>query len=315
MHDLHPLRFVPILRRYVWGGRRLESSLGKPLPPGDDWAESWEIADLDEDQTCAAAGPLAGEPLHALVEHRGAELLGRHHPQRRFPLLLKLLDAEKNLSVQVHPEPRASGKSEAWFVLEARPGSLIYAGLKPGVDRPALESAVREGTCEKCLHAFHPAPGDCVFIPPGVVHALGAGLLVAEIQQPSNVTFRLFDWNRLGADGRPRPLHIQEALDAVDYGRGPVDPRTPQPTDRPGVERLVECNGFIWERLRFDSIETLGGDDRCRVICVVQGATQIAGDPAGTPLRRGDSVLLPARLGSVRLTPLEPTELLAAFPP
>ena len=137
------------------------------------------------------------------------------------------------------------GKTEAWVVVEAPPGSLIYAGLNPGVDRQALAAAVGDRRCQDCLHSFAARAGDCVFLPTGTVHALGAGLLVAEIQQSSDATFRLFDWNRVGPDGQPRPLHVEQALEAVDYLRGPLSPIRPKPTDRPEAVRLVECDKFV----------------------------------------------------------------------
>ncbi len=168
-----------------------------------------------------------GMALGTLVRELGADLLGRHHPQDHFPLLFKFLDVRENLSVQVHPndeqaarlDPPDRGKSEAWFVLSAEPGSRVYAGLRDGVDRTALEPAVAHGQAESCLHSFEPAPGDCVLVPAGTVHALGAGLLVAEIQQSSDTTFRLFDWNRVGPDGLPRPLHVEQAVAVGGFSR------------------------------------------------------------------------------------------------
>jgi mannose-6-phosphate isomerase len=323
MASLYPLRFRPILRRYLWGGRRLESSLGKPLPPGDDWAESWEISDHGTDQSIVESGPLAGRTLHELVGRCGRELLGRHHPQPRFPLLLKFLDAAQTLSVQVHPndgqaarlDPPDAGKTEAWLVVEAAPGSLIYAGLRPGVDRERLTMTVREGTCEECLNSFPASPGDCVFVPAGTVHALGAGVLAAEIQQSSDTTFRLFDWNRLGPDGRPRSLRVEQGLDVVDFARGPVMPQRPLATDRPQVSRLVECDKFVWDRFDFDSPMSIGGDDRCHILTVLEGEVWIEGDPAGSAIPRGGSALLPASLGQVQLCPQGRTVLLDAYLP
>jgi len=323
MISLYPLRFRPILRQYLWGGLRLATSLGKKLPPGDRWAESWEVSDHGPDQSVVEFGPLAGTTLGQLVAKHGKSLLGRHDPQPRFPLLLKFLDAAQTLSVQVHPDdaraakldPPELGKSEAWIVLEAEPGSMIYAGLKSGIDRRALKEAIRRGQCEDCLHAFQPTPGDCVFVPAGTVHALGAGLLVAEIQQSSDVTYRLFDWNRVGPDGRPRPLHIEQGLDAVDYNRGPVQPQRPRTTDRPPVSRLVECEKFVLDRWEFDSPQSIGGDNRCCLISVLEGAVRLEGDPSGLPLARGGTALLPAELHDVRLSPQDRTVLLATFLP
>ena len=212
-------------------------------------------------------------------------------------------------------EPAECGKSEAWVVLDSGLASVIYAGLKAGVDRAALESAIREGRCRECLHTLHPSAGDCIFLPAGTVHALGAGLLVAEIQQPSDVTYRLFDWNRVGADGRPRPLHVGEGLEAVDFGRGRVEPQSPRPTDRPQVSRLVECEKFVLDRWEFDRPLSAGGDDRCHVIAVLAGAARVAGDPAGIDLPRGGAALLPAVRGAVELSPLGRCVLLDAWLP
>ena len=191
------------------------------------------------------------------------------------------------LSVQVHPNdeqaarlnPPDLGKTEAWYILSADPGSRIYAGLRPGVDHQQLADAIRQGTCEKLLHHFEPKAGDCLFIPAGTVHALGAGLLVAEVQQSSDTTFRLYDWNRVGPDGKPRPLHVEQGLAVVDFQRGPVDPVQPQPTDRPWVSRLVACEKFIMDRWDFDQPQAIGGDDRFHIVCVLQGAVRIEWRP------------------------------------
>src|SRR5487761_1241005 len=252
MAPLYPLRFQPILRRSIWGGRRLGSVLGKTLGEGDDYAESWEVCDRGDDQSLVAAGPLQGASLGQLVRERGNDLLGRHAPQPRFPLLFKFLDAQ--------------------------PHSLIYAGLKRGFDRAALKRELARGTCELCLHHFEPRPGDCLFLPAGVVHAIGAGLLIAEIQQSSDVTYRLFDWNRVGADGRPRSLHVEQALDVIDFASGPAGPQTPRPAGRPNVERLVECDKFVLDRWQTGSPETIGGDGCFHLLAVIDGELTIAGD-------------------------------------
>src|SRR3954451_8170157 len=256
MSVLPLLRFEPILREYIWGGRRLGTELGKPIGSGDHYAESWEIVDHGNDQSIVADGPLVGRTLHEIVTQDGDALFGRSRRRPQFPLLFKYLDCQRVLSVQVHPndqqaaklDPPDLGKTEAWVVLAADPGSKIYAGLKSGVDRKMLEAAVANGRCEECLHEFKARPGDCVFIEAGTVHALGAGLLVAEIQQASDTTSRLFDWNRVDQDGKPRQLHIEQALDVTDYARGPVNPVTPVATDDREIERLVQCDKFILDR-------------------------------------------------------------------
>jgi mannose-6-phosphate isomerase len=321
MPELYPLRFKPVLRRYIWGGRRLESLLGKSLGEGGDYAESWEVVDHDEDQSVVAHGPLAGRTLANLLVEHGEALLGRHHPLERFPLLLKFLDCNRTLSVQVHPndegaarlDPPDLGKMEAWVVLAADPGSVIYAGLKPGVDQAALRQALEAGTCESCLHTIEPRVGDCVFIPPGLVHALGEGLVVAELQQSSDVTFRLFDWNRLDPAGNPRPLHIEQALDVIDYDHGPVQVQSSQPTDQLHVERLVACDKFVWDRWTISQPQTIGGDNRFHVLAVIEGSVTIAGDPSGQPIKKGQVVLLPAELGETELRVDGPSVLLDGY--
>lgn len=318
MPDLYPLRFEPLFRRYLWGGRKLGTLLGKPIGEGSDYAESWEVVDRDADQSRVASGPLAATTLGELVQKRGKALLGRHDPQARFPLLVKFLDCEKVLSVQVHPDdamaarlnPPDLGKTEAWVVLSAEPGSFIYAGLKRGFDRAALEREVHRGTCELCLHRIEPKAGDCLFLPAGAVHALGPGLVIAEIQQSSDATFRLFDWNRVGADGKPRPLHIEQSLQAIDYSLGPLSVQKPTPTERSFAQRLVECDKFVLDRWQFDKPQTIGGDDRFHIVAVLEGAIEAAGDPAGKPLLKGQTMLLPADVGQCKMTPTAATTLL-----
>ncbi|HVU89564.1 MAG TPA: type I phosphomannose isomerase catalytic subunit [Pirellulales bacterium] len=323
MTPLYPLRFHPLLRHYMWGGEKLRTLLGKSFDDHATCAESWEICDRGADQSVVAAGPLAGTTLGELVITRGAELLGRHAPQPRFPLLFKFLDARLKLSVQVHPDDeRASqltppdlGKTEAWVVMDAEPDGLIYAGLKRGFDRAALAREIARGTCELCLHSFVPRAGDCIFLPAGVVHALGGGLLVAEIQQSSDTTWRLFDWNRLGPDGRPRALHIAEALDAIDYAAGPVSPVHPAATEKSAVERLVECDPFVLDRWRLSERYELRDDDRCHILAVVEGAVEVSDDAAQVPLKLGETMLLPARRAATSMIPRPSAIVLDAFLP
>lgn len=306
---MHPLILAPIYRRYLWGGRRFVAALGRDLPPGDEYAESWELVDRGSDQSLVAAGPLAGTALGTLVRDRGAELLGRHAPRAAFPLLFKFLDACQDLSVQVHPDddraarltPPDFGKTEAWYVIDAAPGSRIYAGLKPGIDREAFAAALRAGRCGDVLHAFEPRPGDCIFIPAGTVHAIGAGLLVAEIQQSSDVTYRLHDWNRVGADGRPRPLHVEAGLEAVTRF-GPVAPVQPTATADPAVRRLVACDYFSFDEVRPTGPWEVGGDGACHFLAVLSGTVRFDDGWRLPPVGRGGCVLLPAACGRQRLS-------------
>jgi mannose-6-phosphate isomerase len=299
-----PLVLRPLYRRYLWGGRRFATDLGRDLPPGDDYAESWELVDRGADQSVVAIGPLAGATLGGLVRERGGELLGRHAPLPAFPLLFKFLDACRDLSVQVHPDdaraarlvPPDRGKTEAWYVVAAAPDSRIYAGLAAGVDAAAFAAALRAGRCAEVLHSFAPRPGDCVFVPAGTVHAIGAGLLVAEIQQSSDVTYRLHDWGRTGPDGRPRPLHVEAGLEAATR-TGPVNPVRPTPTADPAVRRLVTCDAFLFDEVAPAGRWAVGGDDGCHFLAVVSGRIRFADHWGLPPLARGGSCLLPAAAG------------------
>jgi mannose-6-phosphate isomerase len=319
----HPLRFLPIFRRYLWGGRRLETLLGKSLPAGDDFAESWEIVDRVADQSVVVAGPWQGTALQDLIAHDQVAFYGRSRPAGPFPLLFKFLDAHRDLSVQVHPDdtqaarlnPPDRGKTEAWVVLHADPGSQIYAGLRPGIDRAALSAAIQQGNTAACLHRFEPATGDCVFIPAGTVHALGAGLVVAEIQQSSDVTYRLFDWNRVGADGQPRPLHIEAGLETIDFSTGPVNPVMPSQAPARGRQRLVACEKFVLDRCRTDAPLQTGGDDRLHILAVVSGAVILERDPMAQPLNAGQTVILPAAAGPLTCTPQGTAEFLDIYLP
>jgi mannose-6-phosphate isomerase len=298
---LSPLRLKPLLQRYLWGGRRLETLLGKTLGEGDDYAESWEAVDHQDGQSVVLNGPLAGLTLRELMVRHGVELLGKHAPLPRFPLLFKFLDAQKTLSVQVHPNdaqasqqsPPDLGKTEAWVVLAADPGARIYAGLAPGTTREVLAAALDSGTCEKRLHVIEPQVGDCVFIPAGTVHALGAGLVIAEIQQASNTTFRLFDFNRVDKHGKSRPLHIAESLAVTDFARGPVSPQRPVfLSDQ--TERLVACDKFVLDRHTLHGFLSLPSDSRFHLLAVIGGEVNLRCGDFAEPLTLGTTVLLPA---------------------
>jgi mannose-6-phosphate isomerase len=327
---MHPLIFQPIYRTYLWGGRRFETRLERPLPAGETFAESWELVDRGDDQSVVAAGPLAKTTLGSLVREQGRELMGRHDGIAAFPLLFKFLDARLPLSVQVHPDdtragrldPPDRGKTEAWYVVDAEPGSLIYAGLREGVTAADLAAAIACGNVDRCLHSFEATRGDCIFIPAGTVHAIGAGLLIAEIQQSSDVTYRLFDWNRVGPDGRPRPLHIEAGIDAVTC-LGPVAPRTAErraPGTNAASEKdaaiipLVACEYFILDLCspaeRGESVWAIGGDDSPHFVAVLSGTLQL--DPSWEipPLGVGRCVLLPASLARQPLRGTPGTQLL-----
>ncbi|MGE0757360.1 MAG: type I phosphomannose isomerase catalytic subunit [Pirellulaceae bacterium] len=320
---MYPLRFQPLYRHYLWGGRRLETVLGKQLGDGDHYAESWEIVDRGPDQSVVENGPWAGRTLHDLIVEQPLEMLGAAADQRTCPLLFKFLDAQQPLSLQVHPNddqagrltPPDRGKTEAWYVLHAEPGSVLYAGLKRGFDEPALRREIQRGTAELCLHRLQPRPGDCIFIRAGVPHALGAGLVIAEIQQASDTTYRLYDWNRVGPDGQPRPLHVDQALAVIDFEAGPPGIQTLQPTSDPRRTRLVECDKFVWDRWQCADTVELGGDGRFHIVAVTSGRLRVSGEPSGRPLCRGQTLWIPAAASPVQFTAQEPSELLDAYLP
>ena len=247
-----PCVSTPILRPMVWGGRRLGERAGQDdCRTQQPYGESWEVSDHPSHRSVVAGGPLAGRSLRQLVQEHRVPLLGcRSRRYDRFPWLVKFLDAHDWLSVQVHPDdepvrtlwPGEGGKTEVWFVLDELPGSRIYAGLMPGVDEAELRAALAAGTVAECLHSFKPRPGDCVFLPAGTVHAVGGGVLMAEVQQTSDATFRLFDWNRRDAQGKRRALHIEESLACIDWSQGPVTPI--HVGAGVGSQALVKCPYF-----------------------------------------------------------------------
>jgi mannose-6-phosphate isomerase len=311
---LYPLRFEPILRQLIWGGRRLGTVLHKAIGAGSDYAESWELSDYHDKVSIVNEGALVGTTLRELVRRRGAELLGTAlGPREQFPLLVKFIDANEALSVQVHPDDETArrmtgenGKTETWVILAADPGSLIYAGLKPGVGRDELNQAIESGDVERLLHRFEPRPGDSILIEAGTVHAIGAGVLLLEIQEMSDTTFRVFDWNRVGADGKPRPLHISEAMESIDFGRGPVNPIIPEWEDLAAVgtrERLTRSRYFALERVRFHQPMTVGHHDRFTVLMGLEGRSEVVHGPLRIGLDFGQTLLLPAAIGPCGIVP------------
>jgi len=318
---LPPLQFVPFLRPMVWGGRRLATKLGKQLPDDQLYGESWEISDHPLHRSVVADGPLAGTTLRQLMETRREELLGPATKFSTFPILVKFLDCSDWLSVQVHPDeeavkklwPGEGSKTEAWFVIDAEPGSRMYAGLKPGVGQREMRAALHAGTVAECLHSFEPKPGDFVFLPAGTVHAVGGGVLMAEVQQTSDATFRLFDWNRLDAQGNARQLHIEEALACIDWNQGPAVPLHVSgfPNDATSqVKPLVSCPPFTLEFVRGTTRICRNFAGRPTLIVVLHGEAILEDTATGERLARGQTWLLPASMGKVDIHPHESVSLL-----
>jgi mannose-6-phosphate isomerase len=222
---LYPLVFQPIFKDRVWGGHELARLYGKKIPAGQPIGESWEISDRPGDASVIANGPLAGKNLRWLMENHAAEILGDAKPaaEGRFPLLCKILDAREKLSLQVHPPADKAAKlngepkTEMWFIADAAPDASLYVGLKRGATRGEFERKISDGSVADCFHRIPVKAGDTMFLPSGRVHAIGAGLVIFEIQQNSDTTYRVFDWNRTGLDGKPRELHIAQSLASIDF--------------------------------------------------------------------------------------------------
>lgn len=311
----YPLRFRPVLKQTIWGGRRLGDILRKPLGDATNYAESWEVVDHGEDQSVVDNGSLTGRSLRQLILDHRSWLMGDVH-EKQFPLLLKYLDCHQVLSVQVHPDDKYAarmpvpdrGKTEAWYVVGSAPDSVIYAGLRSGVRREDMVAAMREGRTADVLHSFHPSPGDCVFIPARTVHALGPGLLIAEIQQSSDTTFRLHDWDRVDAEGISRELHVDQSINVINFGAGPVNPTKSDRTVS-GWQNLVRCTKFQLQSMEKGDGK-IGGDDKFHIITVPRGnATMRYGDES-LDLTGGDTVLLPAAMPETQVEVADNSTLL-----
>lgn len=310
---MEPLLFEPLIKQIRWGGRKLGSVLRKPIGSATDYAESWEIADHPSGQSIVAAGQYAQTTLSDLLENFSHDLMGRHHAMEQFPLLIKYLDANDWLSLQVHPNDQQAqqydsaenGKTEAWIILQAEPDSKIVSGLKAGVTREVFEQHLLAGTVEETLHMIPAQAGDCVFVPAGTVHALGPGILLAEVQQQSNLTFRLHDWGRVGSDGLPREIHVQESLECIDFDRGPVNPVTPVQLSngRHHFEELVRSDYFVIRRHAAIDEFQLKLDDRFRILMLLEGNATVATDAGEATLSKGTTVLLPATTSNATVCP------------
>lgn len=298
---MDPIRFKPLLKRIRWGGTRLGSALGKELGSEADYAESWEVVDHGDDQSVICSGRLAGLTLQELLEVYNDDVLGISSGLTQFPLLVKFLDANDRLSVQVHPnnaqaksfDSTENGKTEAWIIVDAQPGSRVYAGLKEGVTADIMRSAIGNGTLEDCLHSFEVSPGDCVFIPAGTVHAIADGILLAEVQQSSDITFRLHDWDRVDTNGQPRQLHIEKAIKCIDFDAGPVERQIPQSIEN--GEELVNCEHFVIQRYSQWGQFELPNDNRFHILMGLAGEASVHTESRVDRLKCGQTILLPAR--------------------
>ena len=315
MANAEPIVFEPLPMERVWGGRRLEDLYGKTLPQGAPIGESWEIVDREDAQSVVHSGTFRGTTLHELWTRRRGEIFGvayESHTAPRFPILIKLLDARETLSVQVHPPPHMSEalggepKTEMWYFADASPGASIYVGLKQGITREQFERMLREGHVEEALHVIPVESGDSIFIPSGRLHAIGRGNVIVEVQQNSDTTYRVFDWNRTGLDGVPRKLHIEKSMASIDFND--FEPSADHINDG----TIAECPFFKVEKLQLPSWIPACGEGKFSIVTVVSGAASCA----GISFKPGDFFLVPAALADATLEPaVENTEILRSTLP
>lgn len=297
-----PLTFTPLFKERIWGGRRLETLFGKNLPTNRRIGESWEIVDRPEAQSVVREGAWRGQTLHDLWMNHRREVFGDIADAPRFPLFLKLLDAEEKLSVQVHPPAEVAAelggepKTECWYVMQADTGAELYAGLKKGSTRAAFETALEHGTVAEQIHRIPVRAGDAMFLPSGRVHAIGAGNLLVEIQQNSDTTYRVFDWNRTGDDKAPRALHVAESLRSIDF-----DDYEPELV-RPSGESLIANALFAIDRWELKTEREVAPLGRFAIVVCLTGKIRCASVEVGP----GEFFLVPASLTDRVLRPIAP---------
>ncbi|NMA96136.1 MAG: class I mannose-6-phosphate isomerase [Clostridiales bacterium] len=312
---LYPLKFKPIFKEKIWGGDVLKRRYNMKLP-SSKIGESWNIASHKNGMSVVSNGPLKGESLEDIIKKYGRKLLGKTDDGKtidEFPLLIKLLDARDVLSVQVHPddvyakeyESGELGKTEMWYIIDADPGSFIVYGVEPNITRDGFRKAIEAGDVESCLRRLDIEPGDVIYMPAGMVHAIGAGILLCEIQQNSDTTYRVYDWDRIGDDGMPRELHIDKALDVIDfeglYTRDKLNGLTIYEGDS-SKTYYIATNHFAVEKLRIQG--TLADSTDCHnfhALTAIEGSGCIVYEKGHVEFSGGDSILIPAVLGNYKI--------------
>ncbi len=322
---LYPLTFHPIFKERVWGGREIEKLYGKKIPAAVPIGESWEISDRPGDESVIANGPLAGKNLRWLMENHATKILGdaKAASGNRFPILCKILDAREKLSLQVHPpaskakELRGEPKTEMWFIADAAPDASLYVGLKRGVTHAEFEKKISDGRVADCFHKIPVRMGDTMFLPSGRVHAIGDGLVIFEIQQNSDTTYRVFDWNRVGLDGQPRELHVAQSLGSIDFNdfEPKLVPENFRQANGFKFRLLVEDPLFTVQEMVFENAGAFSpAGNYLRIIAVVKGAAQISDGKNSVELKSGQFCLIPACLKNVEIKAQPRTNFLCVEP-
>ncbi len=294
---MYPLKFRPIYKQRIWGGQKLREVFGKDLPPDQKIGESWELADLPQDKSVIANGELKGKTLISAINQYPVEITGEPYFESPFPLLIKFLDAQDFLSVQVHPDKQTvermgqgQPKTECWYIILAEPDAVIYKGLRKGVTKSQFAEAIEKGNVADLLARVPVEAGQCHFLPAGTAHAIGPGLVIAEIQLPSDTTYRVFDWNRVDQTGRPRELHIEQALESIHFNSS--EDELPVTT----IGRLVNCEFFSIDKgHQAKSCEVLLSLGEIRVLIILTGSGTILGtDGYNVEFKAGECLLIPA---------------------
>ncbi|MEP0846702.1 MAG: class I mannose-6-phosphate isomerase [Phycisphaerae bacterium] len=324
-----PVVFRPILKPKPWGGQKLAQLFGKALPPGGRLGESWELSDLPENESVVRDGPQQGRTIRELVSEWGADLLGRAAlVDGRFPLLIKFLDARENLSIQVHPKPApessptpvAGVKHEAWYVVQADEEAGILLGVKPEVDIHDVRRSLGTAELVPLLRRWRVRTGDSFYLPSGVPHALCAGVVAAEVQTPSDVTYRMYDWDRVDESGQPRPLHLSEAMTNLRLDVTPAElkpPRSHSAGPHALVTRVAACPSFLVSRVRLAAGLQQALPDTEMLIWILlngSGALLRAGE-FRVPFTAGDTVLIPAANDGIRIETADDIQFLEVSVP
>ncbi len=314
MNQLYPLKFKPIFKDKIWGGDKIKSVMGMDYGSLPNCGEAWIVSGVENDSSEVTNGFLAGNELNELVEVYMGELVGESNFERfgnEFPVLVKILDARDWLSVQVHPDDQLAeerglgrGKTEMWYVLDAEPGSELISGFSKSISKEEFQQRINSGTIKEVMNYEEVKKGDLFFMPAGRVHALGPGILLAEIQETSDTTYRIYDWDRTDDKGNPRALHIEESIDAIDYTKS-EEAKSPYTKKQKGTTPLVKCEHFTTSLIEVS--EPIAKDysalDSFIILICLEGAVRLESEAGVEILTKGETILVPAIMEWIRLFP------------